>query len=56
MGAGGALLARVAGRELGRACRSPPPARVAGLVYGAVMNLSLWVTFAGDHTLAKLGA
>jgi energy-coupling factor transport system substrate-specific component len=55
VGAGGALLARVAGRELGRAALAAA-CGVAGLIYGAVMNLSLWVTFSGDHTLAKLGA
>ncbi len=53
VGAGGALLARVAGRELGRAWLTAACA-VAGLAYGAVMNFSLWVTFAGDHTLDKL--
>jgi energy-coupling factor transport system substrate-specific component len=53
VGAGGALLARVAGRELGRASLTVACA-VAGLAYGAVMNFSLWVTFAGDHTLDKL--
>jgi len=49
----GAGLARVWGRELGRiplalACAG------ASLVYGAVQNLSLWITFSGDHSLAKL--
>jgi energy-coupling factor transport system substrate-specific component len=53
VGAGGALLARVAGRELGRASLTVACA-AAGLAYGAVMNLSLWVTFGGDHTLDKL--
>jgi energy-coupling factor transport system substrate-specific component len=53
VGAGGALLARVAGRELGRASLTVACA-VAGLAYGAVMNFSLWVTFGGDHTLDKL--
>ena len=38
------------------ASRSRPPARVAGLAFGAVMNLHLWVNYSGDHTLAKLGA
>jgi energy-coupling factor transport system substrate-specific component len=51
----GAGLARVAGRELGRiplaaACG------VAGFAFGAVMNVSTWVTFSGDHTAAKLVA
>jgi ABC-type thiamine transport system ATPase subunit len=45
VGAGGALLARVAGRELGRASLAVACA-VAGLAFGAVMNFSLWVTFA----------
>ena len=49
----GAGLARVWGRELGRiplalACAG------ASLVFGAVQNLSLWITFSGDHSLAKL--
>jgi energy-coupling factor transport system substrate-specific component len=55
VGAGGALLARVAGRELGRASLAAACA-VAGAGYGVVMNLHLWVTFSGDHSLAKLGA
>ena len=29
---------------------------LAGLAFGAVMNLQLWVTYSGDHTAAKLGA
>jgi energy-coupling factor transport system substrate-specific component len=49
----GAGLARVWGRELGRvplalACAA------ASLVFGAVQNLSLWITFSGDHSLSKL--
>src|SRR5690606_38995119 len=28
----------------------------AGLLFGAVMNLHLWVTYSGDHTTAKLAA
>ena len=55
IGVGGALLARVAGRELGRAALAVACA-LAGAFFGAVMNLSLWVTFSGDHSLAKLGA
>jgi energy-coupling factor transport system substrate-specific component len=51
----GAALAALAGRRLGRiplalACG------LAGALYGAIMNLSLWVLYAGDHTAAKLGA
>ncbi len=50
----GAGMARVFGRELGRwslaaACGA------AGLLFGALMNLSHWITYSGDHTLAKLG-
>ena len=55
VGVAGAVLARLGGRNLGRvplavACG------VAGLAFGALMNLQLWVTFSGDHTAAKLGA
>jgi energy-coupling factor transport system substrate-specific component len=50
----GAGMARIFGRELGRwslaaACGA------AGLLFGALMNLSHWITYSGDHTLAKLG-
>ena len=50
----GAGLARI-NQDLGRiplaaACG------IAGLGFGAVMNLHMWVTFSGDHTAAKLGA
>jgi energy-coupling factor transport system substrate-specific component len=55
IGVGGALLARAAGRELGRTSLAIACA-VAGAFFGAVMNFSLWVTFSGDHSLAKLGA
>jgi energy-coupling factor transport system substrate-specific component len=51
----GAALARLGGRELGRLSLAAACA-VAGLAFGAVMNVSLWVTYSGDHTLAKLGA
>jgi energy-coupling factor transport system substrate-specific component len=51
----GAALARSAGRELGRVALAAACA-AAGLAFGAVMNLSLWVTYSGDHSLAKLGA
>jgi energy-coupling factor transport system substrate-specific component len=53
VGVAGALLARAFGRRLGRV----PLAIVcglAGLAFGAVMNLHLWVTYSGDHTTAKL--
>ncbi len=55
VGVGGALLARAAGRELGRTALAVACA-VAGAAYGVVMNLHLWVTYSGDHSLAKLGA
>jgi energy-coupling factor transport system substrate-specific component len=51
----GAGLAAVAGRELGRVALAAA-CGAAGLVYGAIMNLSLWVLYSGDHTLVKLGA
>ena len=51
----GAALAQLGGRELGRLALAAACA-AAGLAFGAVMNLSLWVTYSGDHTLAKLGA
>ncbi len=55
VGLAGGVLARLTSRRLGRiplaaACGA------AGLAFGAVMNLHLWVTYSGDHTLAKLGA
>ena len=51
-GIGGAGLARVAGRDVGRvglaaACGA------AGLVYGAILDYSDWVTFSGSHTLGQ---
>ncbi len=49
----GAGLARVAGRELGRVALATACA-VASLAYGAVLNLSMWITYSGDHTWAKL--
>jgi prenyltransferase beta subunit len=55
IGVGGALLAKAFGRELGRTGLAVACA-VAGAFFGAVMNLSLWVTFSGDHSLPKLGA
>ena len=51
----GAALARISRGNLGRIpfalC-----AGVAGLGFGAVMNLHLWVTYSGDHTASKLVA
>ena len=54
-GVAGAILARATGRRLGRvplaiACGG------AGLAFGAIMNLHLWVTYSGDHAIAKLVA
>jgi energy-coupling factor transport system substrate-specific component len=55
VGVAGAVLARVAGRELGRVSLAAACA-IAGLAFGAVMNLHLWVNYSGDHTLEKLVA
>ena len=55
VGIGGALLARVAGRELGRVALAAA-CGLAGAFFGVVMNIHLWVTYSGDHTLEKLGA
>ncbi|HYM58944.1 MAG TPA: prenyltransferase/squalene oxidase repeat-containing protein [Solirubrobacteraceae bacterium] len=55
VGIGGALLARVAGRELGRVALAAA-CGLAGAAYGAVMNVHLWVIYSGDHALAKLGS
>ncbi|HEU4656715.1 MAG TPA: ECF transporter S component, partial [Capillimicrobium sp.] len=49
----GALLGRATGRRMGRL----PMALwcgLAGLGFGVVMNVSTWVTFAGDQTLDRL--
>ena len=51
----GAGLARVFGRSLRRVPLALACA-IAGLLFGAVMNLSLWVMYSGDHTAAKLAA
>jgi energy-coupling factor transport system substrate-specific component len=51
----GAALARVSRGNLGR-IPFALAAGVAGLGFGVVMNLHLWVTYSGDHTAAKLGA
>jgi energy-coupling factor transport system substrate-specific component len=55
VGVAGAALARAGGRDLGRvplavACGA------AGLLYGAIMNVSLWVTYSGRHSWAALAA
>ena len=52
VGVMGALLGAASGRRLGRwplaiACL------VAGFAYGAVLDFSVWVTFAGEQTLAQ---
>jgi len=53
VGVAGALLARVAGRDLGRIPLAAACA-AAALVYGGIMNFSLWATFSGDHSLGAL--
>jgi energy-coupling factor transport system substrate-specific component len=53
VGLGGALLARVVGREIGRLTLAAACA-VAGLAYGVVMDVSAWVTFSGDHSAEAL--
>ena len=55
IGIGGALLARVGGRHLSRWTLAAACA-LAGLLYGAILNFSMWVLWSGDHTLAKLGS
>ena len=55
VGVFGAGLARVAGRDLGRVPLAAA-CGLAGLGFGAVMNLSAWITFDGDHTVAWLVA
>jgi prenyltransferase beta subunit len=55
VGVAGALLGRIAGRELGRVPLAVACA-VASAVFGAWMNVHLWVTYSGDHSLAALGA
>src|SRR3954451_13240381 len=51
----GAGLGRLARHELHRLPLAAP-CGLAGLAFGAVMNVSTWVTFSGDHTTAKLAA
>jgi energy-coupling factor transport system substrate-specific component len=51
----GAGLARVAGRELGRVALAAV-CGFAGLAFGAVMDVSQWILYSGDHTSAKLAA
>jgi energy-coupling factor transport system substrate-specific component len=52
-GAVGLFGAALGRRELGRLGLAVACA-LAGLGFGVVMNLYLWVTFSGDHTTAKL--
>ena len=54
-GLGGAALARFTAGQVSRWTLAAACA-LAGAVYGAIQNLSLWVTYSGDHTLAKLAA
>jgi len=51
----GAGLRRVIRRDLGRVALALA-CGVAGLGFGAIMNLHMWVTYSGDHTAAKLAA
>ena len=53
IGVGGAGLAPAARRELGSEALAVACAG-AGAAYGVVMNLHLWVTYSGDHSVAKL--
>jgi energy-coupling factor transport system substrate-specific component len=55
VGVGGALLARVAGPRPGRLTLAAA-CGLAGLWFGAIMNVSTWVTFTGDRSLAAYGA
>ena len=54
VGVAGAVLGRAGLDRLGRVPLAAACA-VAGLAYGALMNLSLWVMYSGDHDPAKLG-
>jgi energy-coupling factor transport system substrate-specific component len=49
----GAALSRLAGRDLRRVPLAAACA-LASLGFGAVMNLSLWVTYSGDHSVNQL--
>jgi energy-coupling factor transport system substrate-specific component len=48
----GAVLARASGRRLGRVPMAVA-CGLAGLGFGAVMDLSTWVTYTGEHTLGQ---
>ena len=52
VGVFGALLARVFGRDLGRWSLAAACA-LAGLAYGAFMDLHLWVMYSGEHALGE---
>jgi energy-coupling factor transport system substrate-specific component len=51
----GALLGHLTHRRLGRVNLALACA-VSAAAFGAWMNIHLWVTYSGDHTLATLGA
>jgi energy-coupling factor transport system substrate-specific component len=55
VGIGGAVLARVAGRSLGRLPLALACA-FAGLAYGLVLDISTWVNFTGAETSGSFGA
>ncbi len=55
VGVAGALLGRASGRRLNRVSLAIACGALS-YVYGAWMNLSLWVTYSGDHSLGALGA
>ena len=52
VGVFGALLARVFGRDLGRWSLAAACA-VAGLAYGAFLDLHLWVMYSGEHSMSE---
>jgi energy-coupling factor transport system substrate-specific component len=55
VGVGGALLARLTRGRAGRVTLACAGA-VAGMAFGALMNLSTWVTFTGEHTTGQFAA
>jgi prenyltransferase beta subunit len=55
VGIGGAVLARMTGRRLGRLPLALACA-VAGLAYGFVLDVSTWINFTGGETSGTLGA
>ena len=52
VGVFGALLARVFGRDLGRWSLAAACA-LAGLAYGAFLDLHLWVMYSGEHSMSE---